>query len=288
MKKHDLKITILKLLMLKEMHGYEIGKYLLSKGESGQLSYIYQVLSEMKKEGLIKNIWLKGYTGPQRKVYSLDVGGWNELQATLADLVSSVHEFYIDYLARLPPEKWLLKWERMVTDIVPDLSSRTVVFVTIKPNIKAYHFALEYYSEQTKRDLYLITNKSEVLNLNLKNLVVMNGDHRNIPLRKDFADAVIAFDPPRPEALHDAVAEFYRVVKDEGVAAIGYPNIEEQEDPVTIGAFIERIQYGLDKHGIVDHSLLRSSFEAYFQSVTTIKTADFTFFIGKKQKEIQK
>jgi DNA-binding PadR family transcriptional regulator len=285
MKKDDLKTSILKILMLRELHGYEIGKHLASKGESGQMSYIYQILSEMKNEGLIKKIWLKGLAGPKRKVYSLDTGGWQELQATLRKLVDDVHEFYMDYLARLPPEKWLLKWERMITDIIPDLSKKTIVFVTTRPNIKAYQFALEYYCEKIKGDCYLITNKSELLNLYMKNLVVMNGDHANIPLRKDFVDIVIAFDPPKPEVLSDSIREFCRIINDEGVAAIGYPNIEEQEDPLTVGAFIERIQYGLDKYESINISLLRSTFETCFQSTTSNKTADFTFFIGKTKRK---
>lgn len=84
------------------MHGYEIGKHLASNGESGQMSYIYQILSEMKKEGLIKNVWLKGLAGPKRKVYSLDNAGWQDLQENLKKLVGDVHEFYMDSLARLP------------------------------------------------------------------------------------------------------------------------------------------------------------------------------------------
>lgn len=176
----------------------------------------------------------------------------------------------------------------MITDIVPDLSKKTVVIVAAKPNIKAYQFALQYYCEQIKGDCYLITNKSEVLNLNLKNLVVMNGDHANITLKKDFADAIIAFDPPKPEAFSESVREFCRVINDEGVAAIGYPNIEEQDDPLTVGAFIERIEYELDKYEPIDFSLLKLTFETHFQSVTSTKTADFTFFVGKKQKRTWK
>ena len=284
MKKNNLKLCILRLLMFREMYGYEIGKHLSSKGLSSQLSYIYQILSEMKKDSLIKSYWLQRSLGVKRKVYSLDTRGWQELQNTLRKLIGDVHEFYMDYPARLPPEKWLLKWGQMITDIVPDVSNKTIVYVATNPNIKCLQVALKYSWEQTKGDVYLVTNKSEILNNNHKKLVVMNGDHMNIPLKQNFADAVIAFDPPKPETLGEAVAEFCRVVKNEGATAIGYPNIEEQDDPLTIGAFIERIQYGLDKYEPIDFSVLKSTFETYFQSVTSTKTADFTFFIGKTKK----
>ena len=285
MKKHDLKIAILRLLMLKEMHGYEIGRHLTTVGQSGQLSYIYQILSEMRKEGLIKSIWLKGTLGAKKKVYSLDTHGWQELQNTLHELVNSIHEFYMDYLARLPPEKWLLKWERMITNIVPELSLLNLVFVTVNPQIKTYQFALEYYSKKIKGDIYLVTQKSKLLTLNLNNVVVLNGDHTNIPLKKNFADAIIAFDPPQIEILPDSIAEFCRVVKEDGVAALGFPNLEEQDDPLTIGAYIERIQYGLENKVFIDEGSIRSTFEKYFKTVTSVKTADFTFFIGKNKIE---
>lgn len=270
--------------MFKEMHGYEIGRQLSSEGISGQLSYIYQVLSEMKNEGLIKSYWKRSPNGPKIKVYGLDTSGWQELQVTLKNLASSVHEFYIDYLARLPPEKWLLKWERMITDMGPDLQSKTIVFVAAKTYaLKAYRYALEYASQKIGRDIYLITDKPSDFNLNLKNLVVMSGRHYEIPLRTDFADIILAFDPPVPKALHDSVAEFNRVARKEGVAAIGYPNIET-EDPLTIGAFIEKIHYDLNTSDFPDEKTIISTFEKHFHTVRKVKAADFTFYIGKGKK----
>jgi len=281
MKKHEMKIAILKVLLYKELHGYDIRRQLSIRGVSSQLSYIYQVLSEMRKEGLIKSIWLKGPNGLKRKVYSLDTSGLQELQAVCKNLVDSVHEFYIDYLARLPPEKWILKWEKMITDIIQTAENKTIIFIAAKPYaLKAYQYALEYTSDKTGRDVYLITDKSIDFNLNLNNLVIMNGKHTDIPLKRDFADAVIACDPPKPGALLEAVAEFHRVVKKGGVVAMGYPNIEEQEDPLTIGAFIERIQYGLEKSDFPDEKALTSAFKKYFNITKTTKAGDFTFFLG--------
>jgi DNA-binding PadR family transcriptional regulator len=284
MKKHDLKVSILRFLMLREMHGYEIGRQLSNDGVGSQLSYVYQVLSEMKNEGLIKSYWKRSNSGPKIKVYGLETRGWQELQATLKNLVNNVHEFYIDYLARLPPEQWLLKWERMITDIVPDLPSKTIVFVAAKAYaLKAYRYALEFTCQKTGRDIYLITDKSSDLNLNLRNLVTMSGSHAEIPLRADFADVVLAFDPPKPKTLNESVAEFSRVVRRDGAAAIGYPSIEK-EDPLTIGAFIEKIHYELDASDFPDDKTIVTSFEKCFQTVTKMQAADFTFFIGRDKK----
>ena len=281
MKKRDLKVNILRFLMARDMHGYEIGRKLSSRGLSGQLSYIYQVLSEMRKEGLIKSIWQNRNNGRKRKVYSLAIGGREELQTTLKDIISSVHEFYSDYLARLPAKDWLIKWEGMLISNEMKEPS-TFVFVVDKPSaLRVYQFILEYYCNKVGRDVYLVKEKSIDFSVNLKNLVAMTGSHTEIPLRRDFADVVVAFDPPKPELLEEAVTEFHRVVKKDGVAAIGYPNIEEQEAPLTIGAFIERIHYDLNNQGFPDEQIIRLTFEKYFHTVKATRVSSFTLFTGK-------
>ena len=68
------------LLLLKErsMYGFEINKRLLEISQSKivfQESAIYQILKNLKKNGMVSIKWLKSNQGPPRKYYNLEEPG---------------------------------------------------------------------------------------------------------------------------------------------------------------------------------------------------------------------
>jgi SAM-dependent methyltransferase len=200
----------------------------------------------------------------------------------LREAIGVVHDFYGDYLAQLPPEEGLLEWERLIAGELQ--APKTVIFVISKPSVlPMYRKALERYCREMGRSpVYLISDQVGAFDFRLSNLVIMKGDHTNIPLRNDFADFVVALDPPKPKLTQKAVEEFHRVTKEGGLSVLGFPNLEEHKDPLSIGAFVERIEYGLADDKQLDAEAIESIFKRHFQKVRTAKILDFTFFIGSK------
>jgi len=275
-------MRILKLLKSREMHGYEICGILSASGETVQLGYLYKILMEMSNEGLIKSYSRKSVQGPNRKVYGLDANGRKELRSMLREAIGIVHDFYGDYLAQLPTEKGLLEWERLIAGEFH--GPKAVIFVLSRPSVLAmYRKALERYCrEMGQNPVYVVSEHDVAFDLNLDNLVHLKGSHVDIPLKNNFADFVVALDPPRSNSVVEAVAEFHRVAKEGGASVLGFPNIDEREDPLSIGAFIERIEYGLEDSKQLSKEGITSVFKKYFGDVFTVKVLDFTFFIGQK------
>lgn len=80
------------LLLLKErsMYGFEINKQLLEISQSKivfQESGIYQILKNLKKNGMVSTTWKKSNLGPRRKYYILEKAGEELLTLFTKDYV---------------------------------------------------------------------------------------------------------------------------------------------------------------------------------------------------------
>src|SRR5712691_7916545 len=83
MRREDLKTWILKALQSKESYGYEIAKALKQDRGSAHTGYLYGVLAEMEKEGLIESEWKKSESGPPKKIYRITPLGSQSLEVGL-------------------------------------------------------------------------------------------------------------------------------------------------------------------------------------------------------------
>ncbi|MDE1853863.1 MAG: helix-turn-helix transcriptional regulator [Thaumarchaeota archaeon] len=129
MRREDFKAWILKALQSKESYGYEIAKQLKQDRGSAHTGYLYGVLAEMEKEGLIESEWKKGESGPPKKIYritslgvqSLEVGllskggsglerGFPRLKTAILLVIAGavVIDFFQYYLLEVPPELGLV------------------------------------------------------------------------------------------------------------------------------------------------------------------------------------
>lgn len=125
MRRDDFKTWILKALQSRESYGYEIARGLRDERGSAHTGYLYGVLGEMEKEGLIESEWKKSESGPPKKIYritplgtqSLEVGlltragtgpkrSFPQLKAAIlvAIGVLVVVDFFQFYLLEVPPE----------------------------------------------------------------------------------------------------------------------------------------------------------------------------------------
>ncbi len=83
MRKEVVRKIILEFLEDDRMHGYRIYKNLVTSGWNVELGYLYELLGEMEREGVVKSKKEKSSRGPPRRVYSLTDEGREELRSHL-------------------------------------------------------------------------------------------------------------------------------------------------------------------------------------------------------------
>lgn len=83
MRREEIKIWILKALQSRESYGYEIAKDLKDERGSVHTGYLYGVLGEMEREGLIESEWKKSESGPPKKIYRITSLGVQSLEVGL-------------------------------------------------------------------------------------------------------------------------------------------------------------------------------------------------------------
>ncbi len=104
MKSDDIKKGILRIFRGGELYGYDIHKKLGTMDVDIDLSRLYRILNDMKKEGLLESRWEKSQSGPRKRMYRVTEGGQEKLREILLEAIEMVHGFYGEYLMGLPPE----------------------------------------------------------------------------------------------------------------------------------------------------------------------------------------
>ncbi len=267
MKTEDLKRIILKMFRGKEFYGYDVNRRLSSAGVEVELSRLYRVLNEMLKEGLLDSRWEKSRSGPSKRMYRIGRKGEEELDRILLDAIATVHSFYGEYLLSLRPK--INVFGEILGPVTDGLEGKgNVVYVTNK-----YYGIDEMIVSHLQRNvpegrIYFVKPVSAAVDLNLKNLFILDGEYDDIPLKDGHADLLMIVDLPNRVALEAAVEEWRRVVGKDGRLAIMTPSIllQKYEDPLAIGDFVEKYEHEIIEEGEhIDgeqlNDLLKNSFE---------------------------
>ncbi len=84
MRREEFKTRVLKVLQSNESYGYEIARILKQERGSIHTGYLYGVLGEMEREGLIQSEWKKSESGgPPRKIHKITPLGSQSLEVGL-------------------------------------------------------------------------------------------------------------------------------------------------------------------------------------------------------------
>jgi PadR family transcriptional regulator PadR len=280
MHKDDLKKTIVEMLGNREMHGYEVQKQLASKGSRPNISYLYRVLGEMETEGYLEVTRMKSALGPERKVYRLGKKGSEKLDQELKEAVKTIHAKYMQYLAKLPPEKSaILKLQRLLNSQVG--RGDTVLVVTPKVFYDWMISSLGNVLENGK--IYLVKPQSMKLSVEGANLIVLGTPAENIPLKDNFVDAVRVHG--EPENVRRALKEFHRILKKDGSLAFIVPYYHPQKDnyPLTIGEFVEKVEHEVSEENKtkLDYAFAESLLSHYFRRVKCHRLAHLAIFVAR-------
>lgn len=283
MRKDDLKKKIIEMINSADMHGYEVQKKLTSKGVRLNLSYLYRVLAEMEKEGYIEASREKSLLGPERKVYRLGERGSGELDEELKQAVGVIHDRYIEYLQKLPPQKSVIRKLLGLLDLHTNRSGRVLV---VAPRV-FYDWMITPLCEKTNGgEVYLVKPKSVRVNLECDRLVLLDTRMENILLRDNFIDTVRVHG--EPENVTKAVEEFHRILRKNGRLIMVFPYFHStREDyPITVGEFVEKVEHELSEEDrtTLDFSTTKTLLAHYFRKVTHYRLAHLTVLIASGKK----
>jgi len=281
---NEFKRNVLLSLKGSEEYGYNIAKGLSSRGNI-HLGYLYETLIELETENLVQSRWEKGTKGPKRKVYSLTHKGELALQDVLAETIQIIDHFYGAYLSALPPEKNVAtRILSAVNAYFPIKKAKVLIFVITDSLNPAWKRAIrQIQSQNDKVTIYLVKPSEVEVNLQLPNIVVLNGSPENVPLKNGLADGII-LESFCSTDISSVAKEIRRIVNPTGVAVfLAYHlQLAQAHDPLDVGEFIEKMssEWGGRKE-IFDPLLVKKEISVYFTIENIERVGPLTAFITK-------
>lgn len=265
----DLEKLILKLFGHKKFYGYEVHKILASEGVEIEISRLYRVLNEMLKEGLLESSWEKSTLGPQKRMYWLGEKGRAAFNDIFVDAIKTVHSFYGLYLQSLIPK--INVFTEMYQLLANELKEDATLVFTTRGFTPMHEMIIQYFHSKLPRGRIVLVKPSTLtVDVNIDNLHFLDGFHDEVPLKTGYADHMIVIGLPKKESLEQSLKEWHRVLKPHGILAILTPAIllEQYEDPLTIGDFIEKYEHEtIEKGEHLNKELLEEYVNRYFKKV---------------------
>jgi DNA-binding PadR family transcriptional regulator len=269
MKTDDIKKSILRIFRDSELYGYDIHKKLSTMDVDIDLSRLYRILNDMKKEGLLESRWEKSRSGPRKRMYRVTEGGKGKLQEILLEAIEVVHSFYGEYLMNLPPENNpLIEIIDLMTDSFQ--GNENVAYITTKPFGVNEIIISIILKKLPEGKLYLVKPRSVEVTLDVNRFFTLGGSYEDVPLKNDFVDLNIVIDLPREELLREAVEEWERILVPNGRLAILTPTalVKNNEALLSIGDFVEKYEHEIIEKGrTIDERLLDSALTKSFVDI---------------------
>ncbi|MFQ6080275.1 MAG: helix-turn-helix transcriptional regulator [Candidatus Bathyarchaeia archaeon] len=290
MRTENLERTILKLLKGKEIYGYQVHKQLVSRGVKIEISRLYRVLTGMWRKGYLESRWEKSRMGPRKRMYRLNKKGKEGLKRILLEAIETVHGFYSEYLLSLPPKTSV--FNSICRLLSTNLKGQgNIAYITPKYSVTHEKILYGLHSEVPEGKIYLVKPSSLAVDLDLDNLLFLDGTYDSIPLRDGYVDLLVAVGLPQKDFLETVLREWRRVLKESGTLAILTPTIliHKYEDPLTIGSFIEKYEHEtLGRGEPVDRDFLEALLKNFFQNVKERRIVHITSFLASEPRSPEK
>jgi PadR family transcriptional regulator PadR len=284
MRTDELKKIILKMFRRGEFYGYNIHKTLDQERVEIELSRLYRVLNEMEREDLLSSRWEKSTAGPRKKMYTIGEGGREKLGKILLEAIETVHDFYGDYLISLYPD--IRVFDDIFDWLTEGLKGDEKVAYLITSNSPMHEMVIRSLSQRIPNGrIHIIASKDVTRELRGESGAPMRGDYDNIPLRDGFLDMMVAIGLPRNEILEASLIEVGRVLDEDGKLGVITPSIllQEMEDPLTIGDFIEKYEHEIIEHGEhLDKDHLMALMKNNFKKIEEKELVHLTLFLASE------
>jgi DNA-binding PadR family transcriptional regulator len=260
--------SILKNYRHGEFYGYQLQKDLLEDGLDIDITRLYRILNDMSKDELLTTRWVKSEEGPRKKMYKIGKKGVTELNAILLEAIGTVHSFYGDYLLSIRN-----KFD-VFDSILAPINEKIVTVKNIGFLFKKYTPLIGFYFRKIRETFdaqyYCLKPRGVVAEAFPDNVMVLNGEYDDLPLKDNHLDCLILIDLPEKSILPDSVNEWSRVLKKHGILSILTPTVllKEDLDPMTIGEYVEKAEHTIIEKGtVIDFDMLFDSLAEYFRNI---------------------
>jgi DNA-binding PadR family transcriptional regulator len=255
MKKEGLVKLITRILLNRELCGYEVYREILAKGVQIRPNYLYMILTEMRSMGLLRARWVESKEeeeegeqrvgGPRRHLYSLDEKGREEFRRMVRESLTVMMDAYVH--ANLNARDWpdhasAIKSIYSSFGIPPPGKGDKVVFATPSFDpLVCLPLGFRLYSEIFP-DSSIVVVKPPGLRFfdDRPNITYVDGQRYDMPLKDGYADYLILEGFPREVTEKKTLLECSRVLKDDsGYLTIRFPMISTEEHKPKWGNFAE-------------------------------------------------
>ncbi len=281
MKKRELKRNIIRMIRGGETYGYEIQKALAAEGEKIQLSHLYKTLKEMCGEGFLESRLQKGEHGPRIREYRLTAKGKGELGKVFGEATELIHDFYEEYVSKLPPQFFTERFQKMIGDITA--GREAVACVISEPLTFLHREVLEGICVRPGAKLtYLIKPSHINADVSMPNLTVLNGAFDDLPLKENSLDAILVVDIQDALPLKACCREFRRVLKIGGtmLGCAPFMGLGGTSDPLDVGEFMKRVKFSSTGKPYLDKETLKKALGETFDYVDVASMGYMTGFIS--------
>ena len=277
MKTYDLKQNILSIFKETEHHGYDLHRLLKMQNITIGTSRLYSILDEMKEDGLLSDRWEKSDAGPKKRIYSLSEKGHQARLETLLQAIDVVHEFYVDYLQKLPATT------NLFTNICKKLASQVPADGNIVCLFSEYTSPVEIILRGLKDELPLATffliNPEDSRHHYPDGWQALPGRCDDIPLRNGFVDLLFITGYENEFAEKSCLKEWRRVLGEDGQFSLVTANtkIDELTNPLSIGQFIETFEHqSIKESGSSTWTSFKKKLEKLFPSIQQTRMQDIS------------
>lgn len=295
MKKGALENVIVRMLLQRELSGYDIYKELAMKGVKMRSNYLYMILNAMHDRGMLRDHWVEGASGPRRRLYSLSKKGEEEFRGLLKESVGLVMDAFVHANLNaedLPDHSNAVKALFASLRIPPpSTGSKLVVIVPSFDPLLCYPIAF-YVLGETFPDasVFVIKPPGVKLQVDRSNLTFLDGWRHDIPLKDGFADYLMLEGFPAEASEEDVLSECVRVLKDDGHLIIRHPGVmtdEKRPKFTTFGEFASRLFYDVtEQDRTISVQRVKQLLSRQYKKLNDAENRGSVVFYGSMKKRI--
>ncbi|MDG6921781.1 MAG: PadR family transcriptional regulator [Nitrososphaerota archaeon] len=222
-KKSAIEDLVVRSLADRELYGYELMQRLRMMGIRTASNYLYEILSELEGQGLLKGRWAANPTGkPGRHYYSLSRQGRRKLDDMVKEAIDLIQERVLLVSARGSPSTF----KKICTVLgAPVPRGKFVIALPYGNPATSYQiYAHRLTGSLPNAEVYIVKPPGMYFSDQPSGATILDGHRNNMPFKDGFADFLLMAGLPSDASIIDTIQECGRVLKVEGHFVLKHPN----------------------------------------------------------------
>ena len=192
-----------------------------------------------------------------------------------------IHDFYEEYVSKLPPEFFSERFNRMMHEAYG--GRETIAFVSSQPLTLLHREIVEGVCRRSGgKHTYLIKPSHMKATAEFPDMTVLDGAFDDIPLKDNSLDGIIVADIQDAANLKRSCREFRRVLKEGGIVVGCSPfmGLGGVNDPLEVGEFMKKMKYTWSGRAYPDRESIKKALAETFDYVDIASMGFVTGFIS--------